>query len=65
LNVHLHHFSKIRSQKKSQNSRNQGFSLLFLIGDRRIRIRIRIQEAQKPTDRDSDPDPQNWFVASF
>jgi hypothetical protein len=26
LKVHLHHFSKIKSQKKSQNRRNQGFS---------------------------------------
>ena len=29
LKVHLHHFSKIKSQKKSQNSRNQGFSYYF------------------------------------
>ncbi len=27
--VHLHHFSKIKSQKESQNSRNQGFSYYF------------------------------------
>jgi hypothetical protein len=26
LKVHLHNFSKIKSQKESQNSRNQGFS---------------------------------------
>jgi hypothetical protein len=26
LKVHLDHFSKIKSQKESQNSRNQGFS---------------------------------------
>ncbi len=29
LNVHLHHFSKIKSQKESQNRRNQGFSYYF------------------------------------
>ncbi len=29
LKVHLHHFSKIKSQKKSQNRRNQGFSYYF------------------------------------
>ncbi len=29
LKVHLHHFSKIKSQKESQNSRNQGFSYYF------------------------------------
>jgi hypothetical protein len=29
LKVHLHHFSKIKSQKESQNSRNQGFSCYF------------------------------------
>jgi hypothetical protein len=29
LKVHLHHFSKIKSQKELQNSRNQGFSYYF------------------------------------
>jgi hypothetical protein len=29
LKVHLHHFSKIKSQKESQNRRNQGFSSYF------------------------------------
>ncbi len=29
LKVHLYHFSKIKSQKESQNSRNQGFSYYF------------------------------------
>ncbi len=29
LKVHLHQFSKMKSQKESQNSRNQGFSLYF------------------------------------
>ncbi len=29
LKVHLHHFSKTKSQKESQNSRNQGFSYYF------------------------------------
>ncbi len=29
LEVHLHHFSKIKSQKESQNSRNQDFSSYF------------------------------------
>jgi hypothetical protein len=29
LKVHLHHFSKIKCQKESQNSRNQGFSYYF------------------------------------
>jgi hypothetical protein len=51
LKLHLHHFSKIESQKESQNSRNQGFSYYFCMmiegsGSRRpknmwIRIRIR------------------------
>ncbi len=31
LEVHLHHFSKIKVQKKSQNSRNQGFSYYFCL----------------------------------
>jgi hypothetical protein len=29
LKLDLHHFSKIKSQKESQNSRNQGFSYYF------------------------------------
>jgi hypothetical protein len=29
LKLHLHHFSKIKRQKESQNSRNQGFSYYF------------------------------------
>ncbi len=29
LKLRLHHFSKIKSQKESQNSRNQGFSYYF------------------------------------
>jgi hypothetical protein len=29
LKVHLHHFSKIKSQKESQNRRNQGFPYYF------------------------------------
>ena len=29
LKVGLHHFSKIKSQKESQNSRNQGFLTIF------------------------------------
>jgi|LakMenE01Jun11ns_1017448.scaffolds.fasta_scaffold9944235_2 hypothetical protein len=39
LKVHLFHFSKIKMQKESQNSRNQGFSH-YLHNDSRIRIRI-------------------------
>jgi hypothetical protein len=31
LKVHLHHFSKIKVKKKSQNSRNQGFSYYFCL----------------------------------
>jgi hypothetical protein len=31
LKVHLHHFSKIKSQKESSNSRNQGFSCYFCV----------------------------------
>ncbi len=51
LKLHLHHYSKIKSQKESQNSRNQGFSFYFCMmiegsGSRRpknmwLRIRIR------------------------
>ncbi len=63
LKLHLHHFSKIKSQKESLNSRNQGFFLLFLHDDRRIRIRIR--EAQKhvdPVDRDLQHSPNRCLA---
>jgi hypothetical protein len=29
LKLHLHHFSKIKIQKESQNSRNKGFLTIF------------------------------------
>jgi hypothetical protein len=29
VKVYLHHFSKIKGQKESQNSRNRGFSYYF------------------------------------
>ncbi len=61
LKLHLHHFSKIKSQKKSLNSRNQGFSYHFCMMIEgsgsgsgrprntwiRIRIRIRIRNTAK------------------
>jgi hypothetical protein len=63
--LHLHHFLKIKVKKKPQNSRNQGFFLLFLLDDRSGSIPLTngsgvvwIQEAQKhadPSDPDSDP----------
>ena len=62
LKVHLHYFSKTKSQKESQNSRIQGFFILFLPDDRRIQIQSRIRihisdqwirEAKKHV----DPDP--------
>jgi hypothetical protein len=31
LKVHLHHFTKIQSQKEPQNRRNQGFSYYFFL----------------------------------
>jgi hypothetical protein len=64
LKVHLHHFSKIKSQKEvTKTVEIEVYFILFLLDDRRIRsrsvplIRIRIQEAQKHTDRD----PQHCF----
>jgi hypothetical protein len=60
LKLHLHNFSKIKSQKESLNSRNQGFSYYFCMmiegsGSGRpkntwirwIRIRIRIRNTGK------------------
>ncbi len=45
LKVHSHNFSKMKSQKKSQNSTYKSrFFLLFLLNDRRIRIRIQTSD---------------------
>jgi hypothetical protein len=57
LKLHLHHFSRRKIQKESQNRRNQGFSYYFCM--------MRILEAQKHVDPDSDPDPQHWFKFSI
>jgi hypothetical protein len=76
LKVHLHYFSKIKSQKEPENSRIQGFSDyfcmmiegsgLFLHDDRRIRIQSRIREAEKHVDPvDPDSDPEHCHLAYF
>jgi hypothetical protein len=52
LQVLFHHFSTIKSEKKSQISRNNVFLIIF---DRRIQISI--QEAQKHV-YPVGPDPQ-------
>jgi hypothetical protein len=44
LKVHLHYFSKIKSQKVSQNSRIQDFSYYFCM-------------MEKDPDPEPDPDP--------
>jgi hypothetical protein len=40
LKVHLHHFSKIKSQTEVAKQYKSRFFLLFLLTDRKIRIRI-------------------------
>ncbi len=69
LQVHLHHFSKIKRQKEVIQQQESRFFLLFLLDDRRIRIRIHqsevwtwIQEAQKHTVPDPNSDPQHCFL---
>ncbi len=56
LKVHLYRFSKIKSQKKSQVTKQKEsmFFLLFFLDDRRIWIR-KVQKHMDPT----DPDPQH------
>jgi hypothetical protein len=39
LKVHLHHFSKIKSQEEVTKQLESRFFLLFLLNDRRIRMR--------------------------
>ncbi len=64
LKVHLYHFSKIESQKEVTKQQESRFSLVFLLGDIRIRIhtsdkwiRVWIPEAPKHTDL-TDPDSE-------
>jgi hypothetical protein len=62
LKVHLHHYSKIKSQKEVTKQRESRFFLLFLLDDRRIRIRIQgTPKHMDPTDLDpdADQDPQH------
>jgi hypothetical protein len=58
LKVRLHHFSKIKSQKVSQNSRNQGFSYYFCMMTEGSGCG---REAQKHLDP-VDSDPQHWLL---
>ncbi len=65
LKVHLHLVSKIKSQKESQNSRNQGFSYYFCMmieGSRSIPL-TNGSGSRRPKnvdlDPDSDTDPQH------
>ncbi len=64
LKVHLHQSSK--SQKKSQNSRNQGFSYFLCFsmkGSGSVSVQIMTDlGGSKPKDP-TDPDPQDWFLA--
>jgi hypothetical protein len=78
LKLDLHHFSKIKSQKESQNSRNQGFSYYFCTmiegsgsraGSGSVSIPLtsgsgsgRPKNCEKHVDPDSDPDPQQWLA---
>jgi hypothetical protein len=50
LKVYLHHFSNIKSQKESQNSRNQGFSCYFC-------MMIERSGSGSIPQMDSEPDP--------
>jgi hypothetical protein len=53
--VHIHHFSKMKGPKKSQNSRNQGFPYYFCL---LIEGSGRPKKHADPVDPDSDL--ENW-----
>jgi hypothetical protein len=72
LKAHLHHFSKIKSQKESQNRRNQGFSYYFCMmiegsgsgagsGAIPLTSGSGSREAQKHVDP-VDPDPEHCWM---
>jgi hypothetical protein len=67
LKVHLHLFSKIKSQKEPQNSRNQGFSYYFctmIEGSGSIPLTSGSGWSKNHVDPDSNPDPQHWFIGT-
>jgi hypothetical protein len=63
LKVHLHNFSKIKCQKESQNSRNQGFSYYFCMmiegsGFGSTPLTSIVDPRHFGVDPDPDPDPR-------
>jgi hypothetical protein len=61
LKLHLHHFSKIKNQKKSQNSKNQGCSYYFCLliegfGSGSIPLTNGSESGRVDPDPDSDTD---------
>jgi hypothetical protein len=73
LKLHLHHFSKIKSQNESLNSRNQGFSYYFCMMIEGSGSRAGSGSGSgstpltsgsgsgRPKNTCADPDPQHWL----
>ncbi len=68
LKVHLHNFPKIKSQKWSQNSRNQGFSYYFCMITEESGSKLTNGSGSgRPKNMwirwitDPDSDPEHWF----
>ena len=65
MKLHLHHFSKIKIQKESQNSRNQGFSYYFCIIIEGSRSRAGSGSESKPLTSESGSGswrPKNTWI---
>jgi hypothetical protein len=67
LRVHLHHFSKIKSQKEPPNSRNQGFSYYFCMmiegsGSGSIPLTNGSGSGSRVVDPDLEPDPDPYWI---
>ncbi len=63
LKVHLHNFLKIKSQKESQNIRNQGFSYYFCMmieGSGSIPLTSGSRSWRPKHVDPVDPDPEHW-----
>jgi hypothetical protein len=63
LKVHLHTFSEIKSQKESQNRRNQGFSYYFCMtikGSGSIPLTSGPDRGGRKTCGSGGPDPEHW-----
>ncbi len=68
MKIPLHHFQTLKVMKKSQTSRNQGFTYYFCFNYRRIRIRtlyLRLTDPDPGGPKHLDPDTDEKFFRLY